>query len=485
MQWSRFNHLFRSEQGVSLLYNALSNTLLELDEAHRRAAERLRDREDGDGAAPSFRALLAECGVLVEAGQDDRRLLALQQARFARRADTAALSLAICPTLRCNFGCAYCFEGTHKGGTTMSSATVARLLAFVERHEKVRHLAIMWFGGEPLLAFDLIRLITEKIQALDVHFEKATLVTNGYLLDAEKILALNALGITSVQITLDGPQEVHDSRRHLAGGGPTFRRILDNVSSLLSSPYEGRCDIRVNVDRRNRDRFLEFRAGLMERYAPAVRGTENLQSRELAGAPDSGKRLSVYPAHVDPAVGRGCDPACGSLGLDEWATFELGVHRDGPRWTAERLYPVSGGDSICVATTPSGFVVGPDGELYKCCVDVGQPAMVVGSLGADEPVTTPVLQAQYLDTDPCRDPACLACGVLPICGGGCVNKRLRVTQRGEQGLEYCSPYRDHLLDYLRAYYEIVRSRDICVAVLAPGRPPRDGPGYRVVSPRQR
>ena len=74
---------------------------------------------------------------------------------------------------------------------------------------------------------------------------------------------------------------------------------------------------------------------------------------------------------------------------------------------------------------------------------------------------------------------------LPICGGGCANRRLRAKHFGEQGLTYCSPYKEHLTAYLEEYYDTYLSR----ALLGVGLPPHDAAqadrGYRMVHPQKR
>jgi uncharacterized protein len=71
---------------------------------------------------------------------------------------------------------------------------------------------------------------------------------------------------------------------------------------------------------------------------------------------------------------------------------------------------------------------------------------------------------------------------LPICGGGCANKRLRRKQFGEADVEFCSPYKDNLISYLEGYIDNFLSREICAALLDPASQKTDSKGYRVVSP---
>jgi uncharacterized protein len=467
VKWSRYNRLFWSERYGRFLYNAQSNTLLELDEPHYQELERLRDSgSDADaGGGSSFLALLRKHKALVEPGEEDRFLLARQYERNVHCFAPAKLLLTLCPTLQCNFRCPYCFEHSQQDRTVMSDQTVARLMTYIRGFKDIRSLSIIWYGGEPLLKFKVICDITEKVHALDLDFQGARLITNGFLLDAKKIARLNALKIDPVQITLDGPEEVHDSRRVLAGGGPTFQRILGNVATLVDSTYQGSCILRVNLDKYNVDRFLELRAALLERF--------------------KGKKLFVTAAKVDPSAGY--DHAR-TLDLSDWANFAFDLQRKEvlPPTMNGGFYPTSDidtNDSICVATLHKAFVVGPEGELYKCWSDVGMPAMVIGSIHAEDPVTNYALQAQYCTgSDAYNNSVCRACDALPICGGGCANKRTREQQFGEAGLDYCSVYRDHLIPYLEAYYDTFRKKELCAAVLRPGRQKQDDRGYRVVSP---
>lgn len=130
--------------------------------------------------------------------------------------------------------------------------------------------------------------------------------------------------------------------------------------------------------------------------------------------------------------------------------------------------------------------MGPKGELYQCWEDVGNPDMVIGNIHEDDPITNPVLQARYsIGTDAYNDAECRECNVLPICGGGCANKRLRTKQFGEAGLEFCSSYKDNLTTYLEAYIDACRSKEICVSVLSPGIQPNIKLEFRDITPAKK
>jgi uncharacterized protein len=464
MQWSRFNTLFHSDRFGYFLYNALSNTLMELDEAHYQTLEKVqKDEFNFDLSRENdLVTLLCKNRILLDNGEEQQLLLSRHYRRQSLCFDTSLLNLTICPTLQCNFRCPYCFEQSQQASCVMASETIERLLYFIRSYQDIRHLSIAWYGGEPLLAFDVIQEVMEKIDSLNLTLEGAGLITNGYLLDSEKAKQLNKLRINSIQITLDGPEEVHDTRRTLAGGKPTFQRILQNIDTLMSSSYEGACSIRVNVDKHNHDRFIELRAALLNQF--------------------KGKKLFVYAAHVNSGIGHSYDHSC-TLNLQEWMEFSMNMHRQSGQ-PAGGFYPGGNLDSICIANTHQGFVVGPEGELYKCWENVGRPEMIIGSIYLDNPITNPELQALYcIGSDAYSDPECRECNVLPICGGGCANKRLRRKLFGEEGVEFCSPYRTKLISCLEAYIDTFRRSAICNALLTPGIVTEKLQGYRMISPK--
>lgn len=462
MHWSRYNVLFQSEKFGYFLYNTLSNTLIELAQSHYRVLEGLQKNETSSSINDSnFFALLQNKKVLLNNDDETRLILAQQYQRQAICFDTSKLGLTICPTLGCNFRCSYCFEHSQKESNTITPETVERLIDFIKSYKSIRNLSIAWYGGEPLLAFDSICDITEKIKALDLNVEDAGMVTNGYLLNKEKIALLDDLKIKFIQITLDGHEDAHDKRRILAGGGPTFQRILANIDALMNSSYSGTCSIRVNIDKNNQNNFIYFREALLERY--------------------EGKKLSVYAGRVDINIDHAYDKSrC--LNRQEWVDFTFDMHHRGSRAPTVGFYPSGHLESICVATTHYGFVVGPEGELYKCWEDVGRHEMVIGNIHEDEPITNLELQAMYsIGIDAYNDPDCQQCNVLPICGGGCANKRLR-SKFGKEKIEFCSPYKKNLLIFLETYIDAFRSQEICASVLNQGHKKMNHLGYRLISP---
>lgn len=461
MHLSAYNTYFHSEGTGYFLYNALSNILIELSKENY--DDILSQNTEKIGLANKrLEQDLIDHDVLVQPGREENILLNHQYQRNLICFQSSMLELIICPTLACNFSCSYCFEAD-RSGSSMTSAVEQGLVDWIKTQTHVQSLDLTWYGGEPLIAFERIRSLTEKLDNLDIAFHGAALVTNGYLLDEQKITALNELKIQSIQITLDGPSAVHDKRRSRAGGGTTFDRVLNNLDMLLNSDYQGNCSIRVNIDRINAKHFPALRHDLLSRF--------------------HGKRLRVHPARIINNIGSQHDhQAC--MSIDEWARFSLTNHHEHLIPLPDGPYPRRSGAGICSAKRANSFVVGPQGELYKCWVDVGDEDKIVGRVGDDNLPSKPELIAQYsLAADAYHDPRCRECRVLPICGGGCLVKRRGGQLARKQHVESCSVYKDHLTQYLEAYIKTLKKREICSAVFRPGETRGMPAGYRILSPK--
>lgn len=465
--WSRYNILFESKRFGYFLYNALSNIMMELDKNYFQLLEDLsRNVKIIDNISDrDFVDLLKSKNILTDDETEQTALMKKKCQRNSILFESAYLNLTICPTLACNFRCSYCFENTHENTAVMNSTTMDKLIAFVNSFENAKHLSVSWYGGEPTLAFDIIKKLTERFKRLEKSYEDVGLVTNGYLLDEENIDQLNYLRIKTVQITLDGCASTHNRRRMLAGKRPTFNKIMANIDTLLNSSYEGKCIIRINIDKLNMQEYTRLRSVLLERH--------------------KGKKIDIYPGRVYSSISHSYDKSC-NLCAKDWTNFITSLYYNNGIVPLDRFYPTKNAFNTCIANYHQGYVIGPEGELYKCWEDVGKSSMLIGNLHNEKPVINSELVARYIiGTDPFDDENCTTCSALPICGGGCVNKRLRAKYFEEEGLYFCSPLKDNLVKYLEAYYDTYRTREICSIALGIPTIASLDKGYRMVQLEER
>lgn len=182
---------------------------------------------------------LASRGVI--ANYDEREAFALQRTLSCAHAPVGGVSITICPTLACNFECPYCFATRGRG--KMTPEVQDDVVAFAARMldaANAKELTITWFGGEPLMATDVIEALSPRL--IEVAEERgckyeAWIFTNGHLLSQSVVDLLLRCRVTYVHIPLDGVGVTNDATRRLVGGGPTYQRIVDNLG-LLKPPIK-------------------------------------------------------------------------------------------------------------------------------------------------------------------------------------------------------------------------------------------------------
>ena len=331
---------------------------------------------------------------------------ALEAAGRAACAASRGVGLTICPTMGCNFDCPYCFEDHGRG--RMSAAVQDDVVSLARRMldaSRARTLRVTWFGGEPLLAPDVIEVLSQRLIALAEEYGcryDASIITNGYLLTQENADMLANAKVSSAQVTIDGLGATHDATRHLAGGGATFERIVGNLRGV-QLPFA--VSVRHNVHEGNRSEVDALEAFVAELAA------------------ESGNDLTYYPAPVSgSAVADERGKQVGLLCGDD--ASEIGVRREARRFHAGRGH-------YCGAHILWGAGIDDQGNLYKCWEAVDKPALSFGTAHDWDPAdplgtaSVPNNLTMYLNTAaPVPDDECRECIWLPQCVGGCPHKRL-------------------------------------------------------------
>ena len=73
----------------------------------------------------------------------------------------------------------------------------------------------------------------------------------------------------------------------------------------------------------------------------------------------------------------------------------------------------------CMMQNRNSYIVGPEGELYKCWNDVNHPEKIVGNINEKELSNLPLLMHYMVEATPFAVKECKECGVFPSCCGGC------------------------------------------------------------------
>lgn len=312
--------------------------------------------------------------------------------------DDRSLQLIILPTEACNFRCIYCYEDfAHQ---RMDSEVIDGVMNLLSRRAaQLGAIHLSWFGGEPLLAHDIVERILEHVEQLRREHPSLRLFsdmsTNGYLLTPRLFSRLLELGVSQYQVSFDGAQEAHDKKRLLASGRGTFNRIWNNLVGISKLPGTFTLFVRVHVASDN----LQSVDEVVGKFDQEFGGDERFKIffRELSrmGGPND----DVLPI-LDRREG---ERVVRSLSLQA-------ASRSLPHITTSDTTP------ICYAAQGNSFVVRADGRLNKCTVALEDPANQVGRLRANGDVELELPTMRYwLRGLQSRSPAELGC---PMYGNG-------------------------------------------------------------------
>lgn len=426
MYWSKYNILSKSKKYGYLLYNTISQVFLQIDESQIRGWLDLKENPD-TYKDYKFADSLLSSRIIVKRQEDDLNIYLSDVLK--NKYNSADVSLTILPTRGCNFGCIYCYE-RDRPMVTMNEETEAAIVRFVQSNKQIKRLNVTWYGGEPLINFCSIERLSWAFLALGIEYA-AKIVTNGYLLTKEKADLFAELAINDVQITFDGPESVHNERRPLLGGQPTYRTIMENLKYLLQVNPSVHVDIRTNIDRRNMEMYAEF--------YDSFKSEINCE------------RVNLYPGFVSDLLSSECVSPEHNISeggykaqfaLDLFDRYGIEIKSFLPRFRRHS----------CVGSKYFAFVIGPEGEIYKCWRMVGNPEQTLGNVR--EGIKNMAGFADYITgTDYTRDPKCLSCEFIALCGGGCPLVRLRNRNEGLH-LNHCCPEKSHMEQLMEMRYEM-------------------------------
>lgn len=426
MYWSKYNILSKSEKYGFLLFNTMSLAFIRINEQDIDMWKKLRETPDSYTNFQNYDFLI-KARILVDNQEDDLNVYLADVLK--NRYNSSDMALTILPTRGCNFGCIYCYE-QDRPNVLMNEQTEKAIVKFVCSNSNLKRLSVVWYGGEPLLNFDSMVRLTKMFKQLNIEYS-AKIVSNGYLLTKEKADLMKDLAIRNIQITFDGSEEIHNQRRFLLGGQPTYRKIMDNLKYLLSINKEITIDIRTNIDRRNKDDYNKF--------------CQDFKS-EI-----NDKRVTMYPGFVSDLLSSECVSPEFNISeggykaqfiLDIFDKYGIEIKSFLPKYRRHS----------CVASKYFAFVIGPEGELYKCWRMVGNQKEAIGNVN-DGSFDMVKFSKYLIGADYTLDSKCLQCEFITLCGGGCPLVRMR-NKYEKISLNHCCPEKTHMEQLMELRYEM-------------------------------
>lgn len=311
----------------------------------------------------------------------------------------------------CNMDCEYCFagKGDYSGKSGIMSLEVGKAaLDFLVRESGTRkHLEVDFFGGEPLLNWDVCKELVKYGRELEKKHDKIfnfTLTTNGVLIDDDVIDFCNR-EMGNVVLSMDGRRETHDRMRRHKDGAGTYDEIIENFKRL--------------VDAR----------GTKEYY---MRGTYTAYNKDFASdviqMADMGfKETSIEPVVCSPDATYALKKEDIPMLCEEYEKLALEMlrrRREGDGFSFYH-YTIDLTGGPCIYKRVAGCGVGteylaitPTGDLYPCHQFVGDDDMKVGNIydGITEDAVLDIFRKgnNMYTRDKCKD-----CWAKLYCAGGC------------------------------------------------------------------
>ena len=254
MHASRFNLTFTSPRAYGfLLLNTLSGAA---DLVDRRALDVLASADtDALQGHPEFCRYCLERGYLFASTDAEVEAIEAAHQRTLELYRAEPFRAHVHLTYLCNLRCSYCFQShrLHGRGSLFPSDAIPALFTAIgelsQRWASPQPPTVTLFGGEPLLQrASQVRVVAAILDACSERGYRIGIVTNGVDLSGYvDLLAPHAPEF--VQVTLDGPKEVHDQRRVFADGEGSFDYVVAGIDAAVARGLH--VIVRVNVDRRN------------------------------------------------------------------------------------------------------------------------------------------------------------------------------------------------------------------------------------------
>ena len=273
------------------------------------------------------------------------------------------LELILFPTEKCNFRCVYCYEDFKLG--RMSARVLNSIKSLMSaRASSLNLLKVNWFGGEPLLAKEVVFDIAGHAKALSDRFDGLRYVsgmtTNGYLLDLETARRLVDLGVRDYQVSVDGDEEEHNKTRLLANGGGTFDVVWGNLLALTGSDLTFRVTLRIHVTKQNAETMLAF----VEKAIAAF---------------GSDPRIFFFVKCIENLGGAGAK----TVTPDKKAIADILGAIKARAADAGKMDIAPRDGYVCYAARPNSFIVRSDGSVGKCTTALKASSNNVGHLSDD------------------------------------------------------------------------------------------------------
>lgn len=324
---------------------------------------------------------------------------------------TVVKALCLHITHDCNLACKYCFaeEGEyHTGKRELMSYEVGKqaLDFLVANSGSRRNLEVDFFGGEPLMNWQVVKQLVEYGRSIEKAADKNfrfTLTTNGVLLNDE-IQEFANKEMANVVLSCDGRPEIHDMMRPFRGGQASYDKIMPKFKKLADSRGQDKYYIRGTFTRNNLD------------FSKDVIHLANEGFKQISVEPVVAQETDSYALREEdlPQLFAEYDALAAEMmrrqGTEEdFNFFHFMIDLEGGPCVYKRLSGCGSGTEYMAVT--------PTGQLYPCHQFVGNTDFLLGDVW--QGVTRQDTVNQFKKCNVYAKPKCRDCFARFYCSGGC------------------------------------------------------------------
>ena len=313
----------------------------------------------------------------------------------------------------CNLKCSYCFASKGDFGCKkelMPFETAKNAVDFmIENSGNIKNLEMDFFGGEPLMNFDVVKKTVEYARKMEkIHNKnfRFTLTTNGILLDDEKIDFINK-EIYDVVLSIDGRKEINDKFRLTKTNKGSYNIVLPKFKKLIDLRGDKSYYVRSTYSKNN----LDFSNDIIHLY--------NLGFKSLSAEPvlcDKNFKYTVTENDLDEIFAE-YDKLCDKIieikkSGEKINFFNFNIDIDNGPCVIKRLKGCGCGNDYVAIT--------PNGDIYSCHQLVGEDNFKMGNV--NQKTFDHNLKNKFLNISIYHKEKCKNCWVRFYCSGGCSAK---------------------------------------------------------------
>lgn len=329
---------------------------------------------------------------------------------FKERSGNVIKALCLHVAHTCNLNCSYCFasQGKYHGDRALMSFEVGkRALDFlIENSGTRRNLEVDFFGGEPLMNWDVVKDLVKYARSIEKEHNKNfrfTLTTNGMLIDDDVIEFANK-EMSNVVLSLDGRKEIHDLTRVDYAGNGSYDKIVPKFQKMVESRNGQNYYMRGTFTHANPDFTKDV-------FHMADLGFTELSMEPVVSAPDDPMALTKEDLEIVKEQ------------YEILAKEMIKRKKEGRGFTFYHyMLDLTAGPCIYKRISGCGsgteyMAVTPWGDLYPCHQFVGEESYKLGDIWNG--VTNEALREDFRSCNAYARPECKDCWAKLYCSGGC------------------------------------------------------------------